>query len=65
MRDESFETPSVIGGLGEMKSNSGTMCHPANIPGGSYRYLVEIKDEEYTWNDYLTIETIMKLIKKM
>lgn len=61
MKDKSFETPSVIGGLGEMKSNNGTqyyqqsriydsdhiaMCHPANIPGGSYRYLVEIKDEE-------------------
>ena len=50
------EMPIVIGGLGEKKSNGGTqyfqqdrvytsdgvaMCHPANIPGGSYRYLVE------------------------
>ena len=50
------EMPVVIGGLGEKKSNGGSqffqqdrvytsdgvaMCHPANIPGGSYRYLVE------------------------
>lgn len=50
------ELPVVIGGLGEKKSNGGTqyfqqdrvytsdgvaMCHPAAIPGGSYRYLVE------------------------
>lgn len=55
----SFTTPPVIGGVGEMKSNNGTqyfqqdrvydsryiaMCHPANIPGGSYRYLV-IEDD--------------------
>ena len=48
--------PVVIGGLGEKKSNGGTqyfqqdrvytsngvaMYHPANIPRGSYRYLVE------------------------
>ena len=48
--------PVVIGGLGEKKSNGGSqyfqqdrvytsdgiaMCHPANIPGGSYRYLIE------------------------
>ena len=45
-----------------MKSNSGTqyfqqdrvydsdhlaLCLPANLPGGSYRYLVEIEDKEY------------------
>lgn len=60
MRDNSF-LPKVVGGLGEMKSNSGTqyfqqdrvydsdhlaLCLPANLPGGSYRYLVEINDEE-------------------
>ena len=47
------ETPKVIAGLGEMKSNNGTqfyqqdrvydgegiaMCHPANLPNGSYYY---------------------------
>ena len=52
--------PIVIGGLGEKKSNGGTqyfqqdrvytsdgvaMCHPANIPGGSYRYLIEVEYE--------------------
>ena len=46
-------TPKLIGGIGEMKSNGGTqfyqqdrvydgegitMCHPANIPNGSYMY---------------------------
>jgi len=47
--------PSVIGGLGEKKSNGGAqyfqqdrvydgrfgiaLAHPANLPGGSYRYL--------------------------
>lgn len=51
----------VLGGFGEMKSNGGTqyyqqdrvystdgfaLCHPANIPGGSYRYLVIVKDTE-------------------
>ena len=45
----------LYGGLGEKVSNGGTqyyqqdrvyssqgfaMCHPANIPGGSYKYLV-------------------------
>lgn len=54
--DDTNTTPNVVGGLGEMKSNDGTqyfqqdrvydtnhlaMCLPANIPGGSYRYLVE------------------------
>lgn len=53
-------TPSVVGGFGEKKSNNGTqwfqqdrvydsnhlaMCLPAVIPGGSYRYLVEVHDE--------------------
>lgn len=51
--------PHVVGGLGEMKSNNGTqffqqdrvydskhlaLALPANLPGGSYRYLVEIKN---------------------
>ena len=55
------EMPVVIGGLGEKKSNGGSqffqqdrvytsdgiaMCHPANIPGGSYRYLVEVSYEQ-------------------
>lgn len=54
-----FTTPPVVGGVGEKKSNGGTqyfqqdrvydsnyvaMCHPANIPGGSYRYLVYEED---------------------
>ena len=52
--------PQVVGGLGEMKSNNGSqyfqqdrvydsnhlaLALPANLPGGSYRYLVEIEDE--------------------
>ena len=52
--------PKVVGGLGEMKSNNGSqyfqqdrvydsdhlaLALPANLPGGSYRYLVEVKDE--------------------
>lgn len=52
--------PKLIGGLGEKKSNGGTqyfqqdrvyasdgiaMCHPSNIPGGSYRYLVNDKNQ--------------------
>ncbi len=52
--------PHVVGGLGEMKSNGGSqyfqqdrvydsdhlaLALPANLPGGSYRYLVETKDE--------------------
>lgn len=51
------EVAQVLGGFGEMKSNGGTqyfqqdrvystdsfaLCHPANIPGGSYRYLVMV-----------------------
>lgn len=55
------EVVKVVGGFGEMKSNGGTqwyqqdrvydtdgiaMCHPANIPGGSYRYLVFVGDKE-------------------
>lgn len=50
--------PVLVGGIGERKSNSGTqfyqqdrvydsssiaMCHPANLPGGSYKYLVKDK----------------------
>lgn len=53
--------PHVVGGLGEMKSNSGSqyfqqdrvydsdhlaLALPANLPGGSYRYLVEVKDKK-------------------
>lgn len=52
--------PRVVGGFGEKKSNNGTqwyqqdrvydgetvaMCHPANIPEGSYKYLV--KEQKY------------------
>ena len=48
--------PRVLGGLGNKKSNNGTqyyqqdrvyssdgiaMCHPANIPGGSYKYMID------------------------
>lgn len=59
--------PVVIGGLGEKKSNGGTqyfqqdrvytsdgvaMCHPANIPGGSYRYLIEEIYEKWNNNDW-------------
>ena len=48
----------LVGGIGDKKSNSGTqfyqqdrvydsssiaMCHPANLPGGSYKYLVKDK----------------------
>ena len=54
------DMPKVLGGLGEMKSNGGTqyfqqdrvyssvgiaMCHPANIPGGSYKYLIYRRDK--------------------
>lgn len=50
--------PKLVGGIGEKKSNGGTqyyqqdriydsesiaMAHPANLPGGSYKYLVENK----------------------
>ena len=50
--------PKLVGGIGEKKSNGGTqyyqqdrvydsreiaMCHPANLPTGSYNYLVETK----------------------
>lgn len=49
-----IEMPKVVGGIGEKKSNSGTqyyqqdrvyqgniaMAHPANIPGGSYKYMM-------------------------
>lgn len=49
------------GGVGEKKSNGGTqyfqqdrvytsdgiaMCLPANLPGGSYKYLVRCKNAE-------------------
>ena len=50
-----LEDAKVVGGLGEKKSNGGTqyfqqdrvyygdiaMCHPSQIPGGSYNYSVE------------------------
>ena len=50
--------PKLVGGFGEKKSNGGTqwyqqdriydsetiaMAHPANLPGGSYKYLVKDK----------------------
>lgn len=56
--------PILVGGIGEMKSNNGTqfyqqdrvydadaiaMCHPAQIPGGSYKYLVD-KNEKVSNN---------------
>ena len=59
MRNNLF-LPYVVGGLGEMKSNSGSqyfqqdrvydsnhlaLALPANLPGGSYRYLVEVKNK--------------------
>lgn len=59
MESNTFKTPPVLGGVGEKKSNNGAqyfqqdrvydsrylaMAHPANIPGGSYRYLVKDKD---------------------
>ncbi len=49
--------PKLVGGIGDKKSNGGTqyyqqdriydsesiaMAHPANLPGGSYKYLVNI-----------------------
>ena len=60
MRSNLSLLPHVVGGLGEMKSNGGSqyfqqdrvydsnhlaLALPANLPGGSYRYLVEIKDK--------------------
>ena len=54
--------PRLVGGVGEMKSNSGTqfyqqdriyasdtvaMAHPAQIPGGSYMYAVEEEIEVF------------------
>lgn len=60
MRDNLY-LPHVVGGLGEMKSNGGSQYYqqdriydsnhlalalPANLPGGSYRYLVEVKENE-------------------
>ena len=53
------EMPKLVGGFGEMKSNGGkqfyqqdrvydgngiAMAHPAQIPGGSYKYLVDAND---------------------
>lgn len=51
--------PKVVGGIGEKKSNNGTqwyqqdrvyqgdiaMAHPANLPGGGYKYLMTEMDE--------------------
>ena len=60
-----MDEPIVLGGLGEMNSNGGTqfyqqdrvyssdgfaLCHPANILGGSYRYLVVDYGYKTTWN---------------
>lgn len=51
----------VVGGLGEMKSNNGTQyyqqdrvysdgdvapCIPANLPGGSYKFLFAVRGRE-------------------
>lgn len=59
MRNNLF-LPHVVGGLGQKKSNGGSqyfqqdrvydsdhlaLALPADLPGGSYRYLVEVKDE--------------------
>lgn len=64
------ELPILVGGFGEMTSNGGkqyfqqdrvyasntiAMCHPANIPGGSYRYLVYESDNMS--DDNITIPT--------
>lgn len=53
------DMPICLGGLGEKKSNDGTqyfqqdrvyssdsyaMCLPYGLPGGSYRYLIEINN---------------------
>lgn len=52
---EKFKIAHCIGGIGEKKSNGGTqyyqqdriyygdvaLAHPANLPGGSYKYLIE------------------------
>lgn len=55
--------PRVIGGIGEKKSNGGTqwyqqdrvysgdgidMCHPANLPGGSYNYQFGLRIRKLT-----------------
>lgn len=59
--NKTFTTPPVLGGFGEKKSNGGTqwfqqdrvysseflaMAHPANVPGGSYRYLVSVNERD-------------------
>ena len=53
-----IERAVVLGGLGEKKSNGGTqyyqqdrvyssdglaMCLPANLPGGSYKYMLKVR----------------------
>ena len=53
-----IERAIVLGGIGEKKSNGGTqyyqqdriyssdglaMCIPANLPGGSYKYMIKVK----------------------
>ena len=55
-KDNLIMEPKLVGGIGDKKSNGGTqyyqqdgiyssdgiaMAHPANIPGGSYKYLIE------------------------
>ena len=55
-RGNSMNEPKLVGGFGEKKSNGGTqwyqqdriydseeiaMCHPAQIPEGSYKYQVQ------------------------
>ena len=58
IKDKDDIKPVLVGGIGEKKSNNGTqfyqqdrvydsssiaMAHPANLPGGSYKYLVKDK----------------------
>lgn len=69
-KDNLVLEPRVLGRLGEKKSNGGTqyfqqdrvynsngvaMAHPANIPGGSYKYLMDetIKIKQATKKGYI------------
>lgn len=60
VNDNKNDTPQLIGGIGEKNSNGGTqyyqqnriysgeciaMCHPANLPSGSYMYGFEEKEK--------------------
>lgn len=59
--NEDKKLPYVVGGVGNKKSNGGTqyfqqdrvymmtdiaLCLPSELPGGSYRYLVEEDDRK-------------------